>query len=101
MVWKNRYLTGTKPPDTVWGSYHFPSNFHNKATGPALKAVGLQSISPSGAPVPVRILFPVHLQQLLKMRPVIPKAGHFVLSSQFAFLFKPVVEKSGTGDMQA
>ena len=62
MVWKNRCLTGTKPPDTVWGSYHFPSNFHNKATGPALKAAGLQSISPSGGPVPVRILFPVQQQ---------------------------------------
>ena len=39
-----------------------PMTAMNSATGPALKAAGLQSISPSGGPVPVRILFPVQQQ---------------------------------------
>ena len=34
------------------------------------------------------------------MCPVIPEAGHFVLSAEFPFLFEPVVEQARAGDVQ-
>ena len=72
MVWKNRCLTGTKPPDTVWGSDGFDIDinqklslpqFHNKATRSGFKSCRPTIYKPPpGGPVPVRILFPVQQQ---------------------------------------